>query len=104
MAVKAISEDRFIDRAIAALGRRAILDGFDFEAPDESLCEALRWDHKRGPRDYIVLANRKRILAVYRILYSKDDCFRLRWARRIPTDIKDYWRLSSVISAQKLTA
>jgi len=89
--VEITNKYRFIERAIFALRRRAILDGFDFEAPDEAMCEALRWDHKRGPRDYIVLANRKRILAVYRILYSKGDSFRLRWARHIPTDIKDYW-------------
>lgn len=91
MRVRAISEDRFIDRAIAALARRAVLDGFDFEAPDESLCEALRWDHKRGTRDYIVLANHQRIVAVYRILYSNNDTFRLRWAKRIPTEIRQYW-------------
>ena len=91
MAIKEISKARFIDRAIAALTRRAVLDGFVFEPPDEALCAALRWEHKLGTRDYVVLANPRKILGVYRIYYLKNDSFRLQWAKRIPVSIKDYW-------------
>lgn len=92
MTVRAISKGRFINRAMAALARRANLDGFVFEQPDEALCVALRWNHKRGPRDYVVLANQDRILAAYRILYLKNDGYRLNWVKRIPAEIAESCR------------
>ena len=90
MTVSAISKGRFINRAIAALARRANLDGFVFEEPDEALYAALRWGHKQGLRDYVVLANQDRILAAYRILYLKNDGYRLNWVKRIPAEIAEY--------------
>ena len=77
---------------MAALARRANLDGFVFEKPDAALCVALRWNHKRGPRDYVVLANQDRILAAYRILYLKNDGYRLNWVKRIPAKIAESCR------------